>query len=291
MANKRYRLPLIPLRGLTVFPGMVLHFDVGRKKSIAAIEKAMHSDRLVFLSYQRDSFIENPIREDISKIGVVAEVRQILKLPDGNIRVLIEGLVRAGITRYYDSEECIEAGVVEKYDIPCEDRLSEQVLMRRVVDLLHDHFDLYEKINPQIMTSLVEIEDGGELADITASNFPLKPHDQQTILEELDVRLRLEKLIALMENENNILEVEQGVMSKLKTSLDKNQRDYILREQMKVIQEELGDFESGQAEADEYRKKIDSRSLPKEVKEKLSEELARLSRLSTMSQEYGVVQN
>ena len=102
MANKKYRLPLIPLRGLTVFPGMVLHFDVGRKKSIAAIERAMQGDRLVFLSYQIDSFIENPVREDISKIGVVAEVRQILKLPDGNIRVLIEGLARAGITRYYD---------------------------------------------------------------------------------------------------------------------------------------------------------------------------------------------
>ncbi len=291
MANKRYRLPLIPLRGLTVFPGMVLHFDVGRKKSIAAIEKAMSGDRLVFLSYQLDSFIENPVREDISKIGVVAEVRQILKLPDGNIRVLIEGLVRGGITRYYDGEDFIEASVTEKYDIPCEDRLSEQVLMRKVINLLHDYFDLYEKINPQIMASLVEVEDGGELADITASNFPLKPHDQQLILEELDVRMRLEKLIALMENENNILEVEQGVMSKLKTSLDKNQRDYILREQMKVIQEELGDFESGQAEADNYRKKIDNRNLPKEVKEKLEEELLRLSRLSSMSQEYGVVQN
>ncbi len=291
MANKRYRLPLIPLRGLSVFPGMVLHFDVGRKKSIAAVEKAMQSDRLVFLTYQLDSFVENPVREDVSKIGVVAEVRQILKLPDGNIRVLIEGLARAGITRYYDGDEYIEASVTEKHDISCEDRLSEQVLMRKVLGLLRDYFDLYEKINPQVLASLVEVEDGGELADITASNFPLKPHDRQQILEELDVRLRLEKLIALMENENNILEVEQGVMSKLKTSLDKNQRDYILREQMKVIQEELGDFESGQAEADDYRKKMDNRNLPKDVKEKLEEELARLMRLSTMSQEYGVVQN
>ncbi|MBR5155078.1 MAG: endopeptidase La [Clostridia bacterium] len=291
MANKRYRLPLIPLRGLTVFPGMVLHFDVGRKKSIAAIDKAMAGDRLVFLSYQKDSFIESPTREDVSKIGVVAEIRQILKLPDGNLRVLIEGLVRAGITRYYDGEEYIEANVVEKSDIPCEDSLSEQVLMRKVLGLLRDHFDLYEKINPQVLASLVEIEDGGELADVTASNFPLKPHDQQLILEELNVSARLEKLIALMENENNILEVEQGVMSKLKTSLDKNQRDYILREQMKIIQEELGDFESGQAEAEGYREKITKRNLPKEVKEKLDEELSRLSRLSSMSQEYGVVQN
>ncbi len=291
MANKRYRLPLIPLRGLTVFPGLVIHFDVGRPKSIAAIEEAMSMDRLVFLSYQRDSFIENPVREDISKIGVIAEVKQILRLPDGNLRVLIEGISRAAITRFYDGEKFMEVGVHEKDDIPCEDSLEEQVLMRKVQNLLKDYFDLYEKINPQVMTSIMEIEDGGELADITASNYPLKPHDQQIVLEELDVRLRLEKLIALMENENNILEVEQGVMSKLKTSLDKNQRDYILREQMKVIQEELGDFESGAAEADDYREKMKNRSFPQEVSEKLNEELAKLSRLSVMSQEYGVVQN
>ncbi len=251
----------------------------------------MSSDRLVFLSYQRDSFIENPTREDISKIGIVAEVKQILRLPDGNLRVLIEGMVRAAITRYYDGEAFIEVGVHEKENIPCEDSVQEQVLMRKVQTLLKDYFNLHEKINPQAMASIIEIEDGGELADITASNYPLKPHDQQLVLEELDVRLRLEKLIALMENENNILEIEQGVMSKLKTSLDKNQRDYILREQMKIIQEELGDFESGAAEADEYREKMQSRSLPTEVSEKLEEELSRLSRLSMMSQEYGVVQN
>lgn len=284
-------MPLIPLRGLTVFPGIVIHFDVGRPKSIAAIETAMASDRLVFLSYQKDSFIENPTREDISKIGVIAEVKQILRLPDGNLRVLIEGVSRAAITRYYDGESFIEASVHQKEDIPCEDSLQEQVLMRKVQNLLKDFFDLHEKINPEAIASILEIEDGGELADVTASNYPLKPHDQQIVLETLDVRLRLEKLIALMENENNILEVEQGVMSKLKTTLDKNQRDYILREQMKVIQEELGDFESGAAEADDYREKMKNRNLPKEVTEKLEEEFLRLSRLSVMSQEYGVVEN
>ncbi len=291
MANKRYTLPLIPLRGLTVFPGMVLHFDVGRKKSIAAVDEAMAGSRLVFLSYQKDSFVELPQRADISKIGVVAEIKQILKLPDGNLRVLIEGIERAGITRYYDDEDVTHVSVVEKSDIPCEDFLQEQVLMRKIQQLLSEHFDLYEKINPEVMASLMEIEDAGQLADVTASNFPLKPQDKQRVLEELDVRCRMETLIALMENENNILEVEQGVMSKLKTSLDKNQRDYILREQIKVIQEELGDFESGQAEADDYREKMKKRSLPKEVSEKLEEELSRLSRLSVMSQEYGVVQN
>ncbi|MDO4744308.1 MAG: endopeptidase La [Clostridia bacterium] len=291
MTNKRYRLPLVPTRGLTVFPGMVIHFDVGRKKSIAAVEKAMAENNLLFLSYQKDSFVETPTRQDISKIGVVAEVRQILRLPDGNLRVLIDGISRAAITRYYDSDDLTEVSVIEKPDIPCEDTVEEQVLMRKVQNLLKDYFDLYEKINPQAMTSLMEIEDGGELADITSSNYPLKPSDKQLVLEELDVRLRLEKLIALMENENNILEIEQGVMSKLKTSLDKNQRDYILREQMKIIQEELGDFESGALEADGYREKINQRTLPKEVSEKLDEELSRLSRLSVMSQEYAVVQN
>ncbi|MBR5614193.1 MAG: endopeptidase La [Clostridia bacterium] len=291
MANKRYKLPLIPLRGLTVFPGMVLHFDVGRKKSIAAVEEAMADSQLVFLSYQKDSFVENPERDEISKIGVVAEIRQILRLPDGNLRVLIEGISRAGITRYYDGDKVVHVSVNEKSDIPCEDFLQEQVLMRKIQHLLTDYFNLYEKINPEIMASMMEIEDAGQLADITASNFPLKPQDKQRVLEELDVRARMEKLIALMENENNILEVEQGVMSKLKTSLDKNQRDYILREQMKVIQEELGDFESGQAEAEDYRSKMKKRSLPKEVTEKLEEELGRLSRLSMMSQEYGLIEN
>ncbi len=291
MANKRYRLPLIPIRGLTVFPGMVIHFDVGREKSIAAVESAISSDMLVVLSYQRDSLIEKPTREDISNIGVLAEIRQILRIPDGSLRVLIEGIARVKITGYYDDERYTEVRVVEKSDIPAEDYAREQALMRRVNELVRSYFDLYEKINPQALSSLAEIKDGGELADIAASNFPLKPSDQQIILEELDVEKRLEKLIELMESESKILEVEQGVMSKLKTSLDKNQRDYILREQMKIIQEELGDFESGAVEADDYREKMKERNLPKEVREKLEEELNRLSRLSSMSQEYGVVQN
>ncbi len=291
MANKRYILPLIPLRGISIFPGMVLHFDVGRKKSIAAVEYAMAGEQLVFLSYQKDIMTENPKKDEVSKIGVVAEVKQILRLPDGNLRVLVDGLFRAGMTSFDDSGDYICASVVKKNDIPCDDALEEQVLMRKIQKLLEDYFNLYEKMNPEIAASMMEIEDAGELADITATNFPLKPHEKQIILEELHVDTRMEKLIAFMENENNIMEIEQGVMSKLKTSLDKNQRDYILREQMKIIQEELGDFESGQAEADTYRDKMKKRTLPAEVLEKLEEELGRLSRLSVHSQEYGVVQN
>lgn len=291
MANRRHILPLIPLRGITIFPGMVLHFDVGRKKSVAAVEYAMAGEQLVFLSYQKDIMTENPKKEEVSKIGVVAEVKQILRLPDGNLRVLVEGLFRAGMTSFDDSGDYIQAGIVRKNEIPCADAIEEQVLMLKIQRLLEDYFNLYEKMNPEIAASMLEIEDAGELADITATNFPLKPHERQLILEELNVETRMEKLIALMENENNVMEVEQGVMSKLRSSLDKNQRDYILREQMKVIQEELGDFESGQAEADTYRDKMEKRTLQREVTEKLEEELGRLSRLSVHSQEYGVIQN
>ena len=291
MANRRHILPLIPLRGITIFPGMVLHFDVGRKKSVAAVEYAMAGEQLVFLSYQKDIMTENPKKEEVSKIGVVAEVKQILRLPDGNLRVLVEGLFRAGMTSFDDSGDYIQAGIVRKNEIPCADAIEEQVLMRKIQRLLEDYFNRYEKMNPEIAASMLEIEDAGELADITATNFPLKPHERQLILEELNVETRMEKLIALMENENNVMEVEQGVMSKLRSSLDKNQRDYILREQMKVIQEELGDFESGQAEADTYRDKMEKRTLQREVTEKLEEELGRLSRLSVHSQEYGVIQN
>ena len=291
MTNKRYMLPLIPLRGLTIFPDMVLHFDVGRKKSIAAVESAMAGEQLIFLSYQKDLMVENPEKADLSKIGVIAEVKQILRLPDGNMRVLVEGLFRAAITRFYDGEDFIRVSAVEKKEIPCEDSLQEQVLMRKIQHLIEDYFNLYERHNPEAVSYIMAIDDASSLADITASNFPLKPNEKQMILEELDIQTRMEKLIALMENENNVLEVEQGVMSKLKTNLDKNQRDYILREQMKIIQEELGDFESGQREADNYREKIKDRKLPAEVMEKLDEELLKMSRLSVHSQEYGVVQN
>lgn len=291
MTNKRYVLPLLPLRGLTVFPGMVLHFDVGRKKSIAAVEYAMAKDSLVFLSYQKDSLVENPGKADISKIGVVAEIKQILRLPDGNIRVLVEGVCRAGIMRYYEDNGYVRVSVAEKYELACSDNLQEQVLMHRIQHLMTDYFSLYERVNPEAISSIMEIDDAGKLADIAASNYPIKPAEKQAILEELDVRLRMEKLIAMMENENQVMEIEQGVMSKLKHSLDKNQRDYVLREQMKIIQEELGDFESGQAEADRFRKKMKGRKLGKEVEAKLDEELLKLSRLSVSSQEYAVIQN
>ncbi len=292
MTKKISRIPLLPLRGLTVFPGTVIHFDVGRKKSKMAVDAAMKNDRLLFLVYQPDISVEEPTKTDLSKMGTVAEVKQTLILPDGNMRILVEGVFRASLTRYYD--DIIGAPMVsykEQKEIECEDKLYEKGLMKRVENLLEDYLDVYDKVTPETIASLEDIDDAGTLADVTASNFPIKPYQKQEILEELDVARRLEKLIEMMQEEVQVLEIERGVAKKLGRAIDKNQREYVIREQMKVLQSELEDMEPLSNDADKYRAEIEKRNLPKEVCEKLNEEIERLSRQPGMTQEYSVIQN
>ncbi len=288
---KRFQLPMIALRGLTVFPGMILHFDIGRKKSIQAIEAAMASDRLVLLCFQKDVLMEEPQADDIAKMGTIAEIKQVLRLPDGNVRVLVDGLFRAKVTKYYEEEPYFLVGAMRKEDIPVEDSLKAELLTRRIQQLLERFLGLYERMTPEIASSIMAIEDPGELADITVANFPLKPQEKQQILEELDVEARLEKLVQLMSDELDVLEIERSVMTKVSTNIDKNQRDYVLREQMKVIQEELGEYDYAQQDIDKYEKQLEERILPQEVADKLNEELDRLAKLHPQSQEYAVVQN
>lgn len=288
---KRLKIPMIALRGLTIFPGMILHFDIGRKKSIQAIEAAMAADRMVLLCYQKDVMMEEPQAEDVAKMGTVSEIKQVLRLPDGNVRVLVDGLFRAKVTRFYEEEPYFLVGAMQKEDIPVEDSLKAELLTRRIQQLLEQFLGLYERITPEIASSIMAIEDPGELADITVANFPLKPLEKQQILEELDVEIRLEKLVKMMADELEILEIERGVMSKVGKNIDKNQRDYVLREQLKVIQEELGDYDYAQQDIEKYENQLEERELPQEVAEKLNEELDRLAKIHPQSQEYGVVQN
>ncbi|MBR2916700.1 MAG: LON peptidase substrate-binding domain-containing protein, partial [Clostridia bacterium] len=291
MTKKKNRIPLLPLRGLTVFPGTVIHFDVGRIKSKMAVDTAMKNDRLIFLVYQHDISVEEPKKADLAKMGTVAEVKQTLILPDGNMRILVEGISRASLTRYYDEEKTPMVSYNEKEEILCTDKLYEKGLMKRVENLLEDYLDVYDKVTPETIASLEDIDDAGTLADVTASNFPIKPHQKQEILEELDVAKRLEKLIAMMQEEVQVLEIERGVAKKLGRAIDKNQREYVIREQMKVLQSELEDIEPLSNDADKYRAEIEKRNLPKEVSEKLNEEIERLSRQPGMTQEYSVIQN
>lgn len=291
MLKNRMSLPLIPLRGLTVFPGATLHFDVGRPKSIAAVRYAMETGKTAFLCYQNDITVEEPIREDLAKVGAVAEIKQILNLPDGNVRILIEGISRGRITRFTDNGQFALVNVTRLDDIPCEDDLQLQVLTRRLYKLTEEFLDLYDRFSPETLTSLLAIENPGEMADVIASNFPLKPQLKQEILDELRTDSRLERLIAILSNEVDILSIERQIMDKVQSNLDDNQREYVLREKLKVIHEELGDGEASDRDINKYRSEIESRSLPQYVKDKLEEEFNKLSGTHPHSQEYGVIQN
>jgi len=291
MPNKRYILPLIPMRGITIFPGMILHFDAARKVSIIAAENAMKNDGRIFLSLQKDIMVENPEKEDLCSFGVIAEIKQILRLPDGSIRLLVEGISRAKITKFYDGQECFQVSCIAKREIPIADETEEEILVRRVKRLLDDYISHFDDVSPELVAAIMTIEDAGELADITAANFPLKPHDRQIILEELDVLKRMETLVSMMENENRIIEIEQDVADKLKNTLDKNQRDYVLREQIRVIKEELGEDDFSEESTDKFLKEIKERNLPEAVKAKLKDEVERLRKMPPHSQEYSVIES
>lgn len=290
MATKKKSIPLIPLRGLIVFPGMILHFDVGRRASKNAIEEAMSGDRLIMLSYQPDMFLESPKKEDVSGIGTLAEIKQILKLPDGNIRVLVDGIKRKKITRFYEGGDALHVLVDDVFETPFEDALYEKVLMHRVQHLLEDYLDLYERITPETINAILAVEDPGELADITAANFPLKTEQKQEILEESDVRTRLEKLIMILEEEIQVLEVERQIAKKTQDAIDKNQREYMLREQMKVLQGELEEY-GDKTDVKKFRDILDKHELPEEVEKKLREETDKMAKQPAHSQEYGVIQS
>ncbi len=291
MLKNKFTLPLVPLRGITVFPGMVLHFDVGRPKSIAAVHRAMEEGKLIFLCHQNDIAVEDPGLSDLADIGVITEIKQILNLPDGNIRILVEGLHRGYITRFEELDHLVEVDVSRTEDILCPNDLEIQVLMRRAFHLVERFLELHDRFSSETVTSLLSIEDPGELADVIAANFPLKPQRKQDVLNELQVDVRLEKLIEILIHETNLLEIERDVMDKVQENLDQHQRDYVLREKLKVIQEELGEGDAAEADIKKYRGQMQGRTIPKEVADKLEEEFNRLGKGHPYSQEYGVIQN
>lgn len=292
MKKVNYTLPLLPLRGITVFPGMILHFDVGRPQSIAAVRRAMSSDKMVFLCYQNDITVENPGLEDLAKIGSIAEIHQILNLPDGNIRILIEGSYRGTIKNYIQHDNYVEVDVLRLNDVQGAYTDTQlQVLMRKALHIVEDYMELGERLSPEAISSLLSIDDPGELADVIMSNFPIKPQHKQSVLNILNVGKRLERLIEIITSEIEILSLEKEIMTTVQNNLDKNQRDYMLREKLRVIHKELGDDEEAESDIKKYKSQLDGRIIPDDVLAKLSEEFDRLKRTSPNSQEYGVIQN
>ncbi|USB34233.1 endopeptidase La [Paenibacillus sp. YPG26] len=288
--GKGRRFPLLPLRGLLVYPSMVLHLDVGREKSVKALEKAMVDDNLILLCSQSEVNIEEPTQEDIFRIGTVAKVRQMLKLPNGTIRVLVEGMERAEIIHYLDTEEYYE---VMAKELPEEESADPEVdaLMRTVLTQFEHYINLSKKVTPETLAAVSDIEEPGRLADVITSHLSLKIKDKQEILETIDVQKRLEKLLDILNNEREVLELERKISQRVKKQMEKTQKEYYLREQMKAIQKELGEKEGRAGEVEELRGQMEEKQLPEKVREKVEKEIDRLEKMPASSAEGGVIRN
>ncbi len=283
-------LPVLPLRDVVVFPFMVIPLFVGRRKSIKALEKAMETGKQIMLVAQKSASDDDPVEKNIHQVGTVASILQLLKLPDGTVKVLVEGERRAAIQHYLETEEHFSAQVAELDAIPLDDREGE-ALMRSVLTEFDQYVKLNMKIPPEILTSLSGIDDPGRLADTIAAHLSLKIDEKQQILEIQDVRGRLERILVVMGAEIDLLQVEKRIRGRVKRQMEKSQREYYLNEQMKAIQKELGEMEDTPNEAEELAQKIAKAGMPKEVREKVEGELNKLKMMSPMSAEATVVRN
>lgn len=288
--SKGRRLPLLPLRGLLVYPSMVLHLDVGRDKSVRALERAMVDDHMILLCSQSEVNIEDPTEEDIYKVGTIVKVRQMLKLPNGTIRVLVEGVVRAEVQNYVSNEEFYEVQVKELPEQETDDPAVD-ALMRSVLNQFEHYISLSKKVTPETYAAVQDIDEPGRLADVITSHLSLKIKDKQEILETIDVAHRLEKLLDLLNNEREVLELERQINQRVKKQMEKTQKEYYLREQMKAIQKELGEKEGRAGEAEELRSQLEEAGVPDTVREKITKEIDRLEKMPPASAEGGVIRN
>lgn len=290
MKEDKLILPLIPLRGLTVFPNMVIYFDVGRKKSIEAVEKAMAGDQKIFLAAQKDIEIDNPSEDDIFNIGTICEIKQIVKMPKDTIRVLVEGIERAKMDEFFDKEELLEASI-EKIDIDNEVDHEIEALSRKLKDDFFEFLDITASsgINGvDLFDNLEEEKDLNKVTDLISSYVLVKQEDKQDILQTLNLKERMEKLIFYVKQEIEVAKIEKRIGTKVKKKLDKGQREYYLREQIKVIQEELGEVDDNKKAIIEFEKTIEEKKLPNQVKEKAQYEISKLKASSPYSQDGGV---
>ena len=286
----RTRYHMLPLRDVVVFPHMVIPLFVGREKSIKALDEAVEAGKQIFLAAQHDAVDDDPAPENIFGIGTVANILQLLRLPDGTVKVLVEGVSRAEIVNYIETEESfvVDAAPVAAGEL--DDREGE-VLMRTVTSEFEQYVKLNSKIPPEVLTSLSGIEDPGRLADTIAAHLTLRNDEKQKILEFCDVRECLEHILGIMESEIDLLQVEKRLRGRVKKQMEKSQREYYLNEQMKAIQKELGEMDDVPNEMEELQQKVDQAGMPKESRAKAESELKKLRMMSPMSAEATVVRN
>ena len=290
MTTTDTKYPVLPLRDIVVFPHMIVPLFVGREKSIKALEDVMNDDKQILLTTQKDAANDDPGKEDVYQIGTIGTVLQLLKLPDGTVKVLVEGSFRAKISNFTDNEAFFEA-YAEKIEEIDGDQQEQTALGRAVVTQFEQYIKLNKKIPPEVLTSVKQIEDTAKLADTIASHLAVKISEKQALLELDSILERLEKIYAHMEGEIGVLQVEKRIRNRVKRQMEKTQREYYLNEQMKAIQKELGESEDGTDELADIAERIKKVRLSKEAREKATAELKKLKNMSQMSAEATVVRN
>ncbi|MBO1625446.1 endopeptidase La [Bacillus arachidis] len=283
-------VPLLPLRGVLVYPTMVLHLDVGRDKSIQALEQAAMDENIIFLAMQKEMNIDDPKEDDIYSVGTVAKVKQMLKLPNGTLRVLVEGLHRAEIVEFIEEENVVKVSIQTVTEEE-EGTLEEKALMRTLLEHFEQYIKVSKKISNETFATVADVEEPGRLADLISSHLPIKTKQKQDILEIISVKERLHTLISIIQDEQELLSLEKKIGQKVKRSMERTQKEYFLREQMKAIQTELGDKEGKGGEVEELREKIEEAGMPEETKKAALKELDRYEKLPASSAESGVIRN
>ena len=292
-----HELPLIPLRGLAIFPYMILNFDIGREISLKALEQAMVEDETIFLTSQKSIAIDDPDEDDFYHVGTISKIKQMIKLPGDTVRVLVEGISRGKIKELSKDEGYYRAVVEETVLLDSEEGEEyavdpeEEALQRNLKDAFEEYVNIGNKISPEVLISLSDVEDYGKIADTIAANIYLKSEQKQKILEEFDVKKRLELIYSMVLEEIEIMKIEKKVALRVKKQMNKIQKEYYLREQLRAIQKELGEDESASSEADKYREQLKKLRAPKTTKEKIEKEIDKFSRMSTASPDFSVSSN
>ncbi|WP_107572299.1 endopeptidase La [Clostridioides difficile] len=290
-----HELPLIPLRGLAIFPYMILNFDIGREISLKALDQAMMDEELIFLTSQKEAEVDEPGEEDFYHVGTICKVKQMIKLPGDAVRVLVEGVSRGKVKKIEQEDgyfrAVIEEIVFDSDNLDSETEVEIEAFVRNVFDAFEEYINIGNRVSPEILISLADIEDVDRFIDTIAANIYLKSSQKQEILEEFDIRKRLELIYSILLEEIDILKIEKKITLRVKKQMNKVQKEYYLREQLKAIQKELGEEEDINSEADEYREKLKKIKAPKTTKEKIEKEIDKFSKISSMSPDVSVSRN
>ena len=285
------KIPVLPLRDIVVFPHMVVPLFVGRDKSVKALESVMKGDKKIMLITQKSASVDDPKKNDLFDFGTVANVLQLLKLPDGTVKVLVEGLNRASINVFFENEEFLQADVDQIIETIDSSDKQLRAMSKSTTDEFDKYVNLNKKIPPEVLGTINEIDELGKLSDTIASHLSIKLSDKQQILESVDLYQRFEKILSFIQSELDVLQVEKKIRGRVKNQMEKTQREYYLNEQMKAIQKELGENEDGKDDISEYEEKIEKTKLTKEAKEKCYAEIKKIRSMSPMSAESSVIRN